>query len=196
MCPSGVAPACKVYIENAACCAGQGLSVTQPWVGLSVFCSAATRLPASCVEVLGPARSTVVETFVPADAGARRQSFRYVASWAAEDPEFVGPLEIWVNTSAPGCALRTSTCTLGGGSRFSRIQTPLDDFVGEVTGRYVNGSWGGGALGPVEPAEIPVLAYVNQTTGECAGLTAADLGQSFFSGTAFLHPQGAATECL
>lgn len=163
---------------------------------MSIYCTAATVIPPSCIRLAGPSGLSVIDTHVPSSSSTRRQTFRYIASWALEDPEYVGPLDLWVDTAMPGCELPTATCTTGDGTRFSRIRTPLDELDISVEGRYINSSWAGGSSGATEPWERAVLAYVDNEFADCGALTATDLDPAFFEGTSYLFPNGAATDCF
>ncbi|GAB4823095.1 hypothetical protein N2152v2_010141 [Parachlorella kessleri] len=113
-CGYGVAPFCRLYVEDVLCDAQEGLISPRPWLELDIFCSQSMVEPIdpSCLVVEGPFNATV------------SYNLRYVASWVDSDPAFTGLATVYLNTSLPGCGLATYSCTADDGERHSHARAP------------------------------------------------------------------------
>ncbi|RMZ56137.1 hypothetical protein APUTEX25_004561, partial [Auxenochlorella protothecoides] len=169
-----VRPQCKLFLEQATCCAETGLTLNSAWASIAVYCTAPTIIPASCVRVEGPSNVTVVDTNVPSPAWGR--TFRFVAGWTP-DEGYVGWLTVGLETE---CALAVPRCSVGR-RNYDAVLRPVADLEAQVE------EAGQEEACPWRPSG---LAWLDARSGECGMLEPGLLPQSLFTGINYLTPKG------
>ncbi|KFM28038.1 hypothetical protein F751_6713 [Auxenochlorella protothecoides] len=170
---------CKLFLEQATCCAETGLTLNSAWASIAVYCTAPTIIPASCIRVEGPSNVTVVDTNVPSPALGR--TFRFVAGWTP-DEGYVGWLTVGLETE---CALAVPRCSVGR-RNYDAVLRPVADLEAQVE------EAGQEEACPWRPSG---LAWLDARSGECGMLEPGLLPQSLFTGINYLTPKGVQASC-